>query len=254
MKSQRLFVSLAGVCTLLAASLALSSDRLAVVLAAVRTPSVDQYEDAPRTPDADDPTIWVDPRGERSLVIGTLKNAGLQVYDLRGRVVQTVPPPNRAALAVADPPVPGAMLPEAGTGPCPESESGETFGRFNNVEIVKDFPLRSGKRVRRVDLAVVTDRGCDRLRAYAIEPGRPDGPLVDVTDPGVRRVFEDRLVQPSPFQPSPGPAAGLQPNPLDAEDTAYGLALFARRDGRAHAFVSQRSRSRVAQLELVATR
>jgi 3-phytase len=227
-------------------------DDAPTVLAGARTPSVDQYEDAPRTPDVDDPAIWADSSGERSLVIGTLKDAGLQVYDVRGNVVQTVAPPNRPALAAADPPVPGATPPEPATTACPESASGETFGRFNNVEVVHDFPLREGRAIRRVDLAVVTDRGCDRVRAYAILPERTDGPLIDVTDADVPRVFPDRIVQPSPFQPIAEPVAGLQPNPLDAEDTAYGLATFVERD-RVHAFVSQRSRSRIAQLELVAT-
>jgi 3-phytase len=253
MKSS-LAAHLVGVCALLVTSLALASEDPPVVLAAARTPSVDQYDEAPRTPDADDPAIWVDPRGERSLVLGTLKEFGMQVYDVQGRLVQNVAPPNRPALAVEDPPVPGTMPPEPATDPCPESESGERFGRFNNVEILKDFPLRSERRVRRTDLAIVTDRGCDRVRAYAIDPRSPDAPLVDVTDRGVRRIFESRLVQPSPFQPSPGPAAGLQPNPLDDEDTAYGLALFTERDGRVHVFVSQANRSRIAQLELVATR
>lgn len=51
------------------------------------TPPADTFGDA-----SDDPAIWVHPRDpERSVVIGTDKNLGLYVYDLDGRVLQTVP-------------------------------------------------------------------------------------------------------------------------------------------------------------------
>jgi len=56
------------------------------------------------------------------------------VYDLRGRRVQSFTPP----------PAPG-----------PEDEP----GRFNNVDLV--LGVRIGNRVR--DLAIVTDRGRDKL-------------------------------------------------------------------------------------------
>ena len=47
------------------------------------------YEDAPATPDADDPAIWVNPRNrQRSLVIGTAKDAGILVYDMSGQLIQ----------------------------------------------------------------------------------------------------------------------------------------------------------------------
>lgn len=221
-----------------------------VIPPSAQTPVLHRYDEAPRTPDSDDPAIWVHPsRPERGLVIGVLKEAGLQVYDLRGRVVQTVLPPNRPALSAEDPAAPGAQ-PEAGTSACPESESGETFGRFNNVDIQYGFPLRgSDGRVRKVDLAVVTDRGCDRLRIYAIEPGRAGGPLFDVTARTAGRVFPERYVQPSPYQPT-GEPVGSRPNPLDDQSTAYGLGLYHDPSDRFHAFVTQRSRAVVAWLEL----
>ncbi|WNG37203.1 phytase [Archangium violaceum] len=243
-------------CVLGSASLALvlvplaSNAELPVIPPRAETPVLHRYDDAPRTPDSDDPAIWVHPsRPERGLVIGVLKEAGLQVYDLNGRVVQTVLPPNRPALSAQDPIAPGPQ-PEAGTSACPESEDGETFGRFNNVDIQYGFPLRgTDGRVRKVDLAVVTDRGCDRLRIYAIEPGRAGGPLFDVTARTAARVFPERYVQPSPFQPT-GEVVGLQPNPLDDQSTAYGLGLYRDPSDRFHAFVTQRSRSVVAWLEL----
>jgi 3-phytase len=54
---------------------------------ALETPAVATWGDA-----ADDPAIWVNPRDPaKSLVIGTDKNLGLYVYDLEGRLLQTLP-------------------------------------------------------------------------------------------------------------------------------------------------------------------
>lgn len=53
----------------------------------VETEPVDSYGDA-----ADDPAIWVDQRDpSRSVVIGTDKKLGLNVYDLKGKRLQVVP-------------------------------------------------------------------------------------------------------------------------------------------------------------------
>lgn len=105
---------------------------------------------------ADDPAIWrndADPA--RSLVIATAKEGGLRVYDLKARQVQALTAP--AGPTAADAP-----------------------GRFNNVDLVHRMRLSGGARA---DLAVTTDRGNDRLRVYRIDPGRPGGPLKDVTAP-----------------------------------------------------------------------
>jgi 3-phytase len=57
------------------------------VSATLETPPVETWGDA-----ADDPAIWVNPRNPaRSVVIGTDKNLGLYVYDLDGRLLQTLP-------------------------------------------------------------------------------------------------------------------------------------------------------------------
>src|SRR6478752_10445632 len=76
---------------------------LPIVASTVQTPSLANYDKAPRTPDTDDPAFWIPRNGGPTLVIATLKNAGLQVYDLRGRVLQTVLPPHRPAITAADP-------------------------------------------------------------------------------------------------------------------------------------------------------
>ncbi len=56
------------------------------VAPALEAPAVETWGDA-----ADDPVIWVHPRNpEKSVVIATDKNLGLYVYDLEGRVLQTL--------------------------------------------------------------------------------------------------------------------------------------------------------------------
>jgi 3-phytase len=222
-----------------------------VVPAELATDPFHQYEEAPGTPDADDIAIWIHPRAtSNSLIIGTLKDGGLVVYDLSGRVVQTMAPPNLPVVTAADPPTPVGLNPGPAQ-PCPGSESGETFGRFNNVDIAYNVALGTGRHARRADVAVVSDRGCDRLRFYRIVAGRPEGPLVDITDADVPRVHPWRITQPSPLQPS-GMPAGLHDNPVDTQDNAYGVGLWRKGD-RLYAFVSQRSRSLVGQVEIVAT-
>ncbi|MEV0193405.1 phytase [Kitasatospora purpeofusca] len=157
---------------------------------------------------ADDPAIWrnaADPG--RSLVIATAKKGGLRVYDLDAREVQSIPAP-------------------AGPG------ADDAAGRFNNVDLVQGMPLAGA----RADLAVVSDRGNDRLRIYRIDRDRAGGPLADVTDPGVRPVFSADQAE------------------VNEQRTAYGLATWTdRKSGRSYALVSQRNRTRVALVELIST-
>ena len=87
--------------------------------------------------DADDPAIYVHPNNpDQSLVISTLKDAGLAVYDLNGQTLQTISPV-----------IPGDI-------------------RYNNVDIVYDFQIGN----ERVDLAVITDRANDTLAIWKIDP------------------------------------------------------------------------------------
>ena len=75
-----------------------------VVQPVLRTAPLFNYEDAPATPDADDPAIWINRRNpKQSLIIGTAKDAGLLVYDLSGRLVQAMFPPNAPQVTAADP-------------------------------------------------------------------------------------------------------------------------------------------------------
>jgi 3-phytase len=203
------------------------------------------YDEAPATVDADDPAIWAHPeRARDSLIIGTLKEAGLVVYNLRGQVKQLIAPPNLPTILPQDPPTPAGVN-TGSPNPCPES-AGETFGRFNNVDVA--YNVKIGKR--RVDLAVVTDRGCDRLRIYSIEPDNFRGPLIDITSSEAPRLFPWRVVQPSALQPT-ALESGVQKNPLDDQDTGYGLGLW-NEGHEVYAFVSQRNRSMLQQYQLLA--
>lgn len=131
---------------------------LVEVTATAETPGVFDDE-AGGNGDADDPAIWVNHRDKsRSIVIGTAKNAGLNVYDLKGRIVQSLPAP---------------------AAPGPDDES----GRFNNVDIVHGFKLGN----RTVDLAITSDRGRDQIRSYAIDSRT--GRLSDVTSPKIPLAF-----------------------------------------------------------------
>ncbi|MEU6803605.1 phytase [Streptomyces neyagawaensis] len=156
--------------------------------------------------DADDPAIWRNPADPgRSLVVATAKEGGLRVYDLDARLVQSLPAPK------------------------PPAED-DAPGRYNNVDLVTGLRTTAG----RADVAVVSDRGNDRLRVYRIDPARPGGPLTDITDPAAAPVFSADQAE------------------INDQRTAYGLATWTdRTSGRAYALVSRRERTRLALLELV---
>ncbi|MEH1099281.1 phytase [Micromonospora sp. CPCC 205561] len=172
------------------------------VRAAVETPSL--FDDAAGgDADADDPAIWVHPTDRAgSLVVATAKNGGLRVYDLHARQRQ----------AIATPPAPGP---------------GDEAGRFNNVDLVTGFRLDR----RRVDLAVVTDRGRDQLRFYRIDPATRR--LTDVTAPDVPYAFSRDQAE------------------VNEQRTAYGLGAWTAPDGTAYAVVSRRSTPEVGLFRLV---
>ncbi|MFJ8916541.1 phytase [Amycolatopsis sp. NPDC102389] len=139
---------------------AVAADDLPGVKPTTETPAV--YDDeAGGNADADDPAIWRNPAApDRSLVVATVKEGGLRVYDLDGREVQSIPAPKA---------------------PGPD----DAPGRFNNVDLVHGMKVGSGAS----DLAVASDRGRDRLRIYRIDGGKSGAPLTDVTDPSAPAIF-----------------------------------------------------------------
>ncbi|MBI4291687.1 MAG: phytase [Betaproteobacteria bacterium] len=121
---------------------------------------LDESPAGQRLGDADDPAIWVHPdKPGRSRVIATLKSGGLEVYDMKGEVVQSI-----------------------------DSEPGKQSLRYNNVVVAYGFPF-GGNSGRKADLAVVTDRENDQFVFYNIDP--ETGTLENVTMPGLPRVFTE---------------------------------------------------------------
>lgn len=230
-----------------------SSSGASVVTGRVITANVDDYEDAPGSPDPDDPAIWLDPEGSgTAFIFGTLKEGGMLVFGVDGRVLQTVVPPQRPLVSTLDPFTPIGV--GAASEACPGSTTGEDFGRFNNVHVEYGFELTAGdEESRTIDIAVVSDRGCDNLRIYEIDPEREGGPLIDITDPGAPRLFPTRFQQPSPIQ-SPGVVSVEADNPLEDSNTAYGMTTFRLdEDEPVFAMVSQNNRGVIGQFELVDT-
>jgi 3-phytase len=117
------------------------------------------------------------------------------------------------------------------------------------VDIAYDVRLGGHSRAQRADIAVVSDRGCDRLRFYRIDPDAA-APLVDITAADAPRVFPLRYNQPSALQPS-GEVEGWSANPLDDQNTVYGLTVT--QGGRHDVFVTERERGLVRHLSIVAT-
>ncbi|WP_407292665.1 phytase [Stutzerimonas zhaodongensis] len=100
---------------------------MAVVMPLVGTDPVPSLGDA-----ADDPAIWVNPRDRsQSRVLGTDKQGGLLVYDLKGRQLQDL-----------------------------------RVGRLNNVDLRTGFNLGGAT----VDLAVASNRDHNSLHFFAIDP------------------------------------------------------------------------------------
>jgi 3-phytase len=186
---------------------------LAVPAGAADVPAVHPVAETPALFDdeaggnanGDDPAIWVHPADPaRSVVIATAKQGGLYAYDLSASRIQHVPAP--AAPGADDEP-----------------------GRFNNADVVYGFGGR--------DLAVVSDRGRDHIRFYAVDARRAAAgraPLADVTDPAVPFVFNTTQKQ------------------VNEAETAYGLASWKDATGT-YVLVSRRHTTTVALLRLKAT-
>ncbi len=180
----------------------------AQVQAVRETPPSLDYDDGERLANADDPAIWVHPDEDdqdESLIIGTLKEGGIDVYNLHGLRLQHIP-----SLLAANPDHPRQ--------------------RFNNVDLVYGFRL-GGKKV---DLAVASDRGFDRLAIYKINPNGSDAPvpLTEVTKTGLPFVF------------------AANQGEVNDELTVMGIGTARLENGQTIAFVTRNDRSEVAKFRL----
>lgn len=150
------------------------------------------------TNDADDPSFWVHPTDPaKSLVITTVKQAGIDVFRPDGSIVQTV--------AIG------------------------SSSRYNNIDVVYGVTLGGVTR----DLAVVSDRGTDKLHVFAID-GTSNKPLTEVTSNSAPLVF--------------GGTKKIR------SKTTYGLTTWRNpANGRAEVFVTQENTTNLAKLVLTDT-
>lgn len=146
------------------------------------------------TNDADDPSFWVHPTDPgKSLIITTVKQAGIDVFRPDGQLVQRVSIP--------------------------------TSSRFNNVDVLYNISVAGSPQ----DLAVVSDRGTDKIHVFRID-GTTASPLTEVTAAGVPLVF--------------GGTKKIR------SKTTYGLTAWSPAPGKGEVFVSQENTTNIAKLVL----
>ena len=125
--------------------------------------------------DADDPAVYVNATDSaKSLVVTSVKNGGLRVYDLSGNLIQTINP--------SSPDV-----------------------RYNNVDLQYGFTLGGQK----IDIAVASDRNNDKLAIFKINPAGTGGNyLENITDTSAATIFQGAPFT-APFSASATSAYGL---------------------------------------------
>jgi uncharacterized repeat protein (TIGR01451 family) len=125
--------------------------------------------------DADDPAIYVNATdSSKSLVLTSVKNGGLRIYDLAGNLLQTINPSN------------------------PDI-------RYNNIDLQYGFTLGGQK----VDIAVASDRNNDKLAIFKINPNSANGNyLENITDSNAATIFQS-LPFATPYSASTRSAYGL---------------------------------------------
>ncbi|WP_375450127.1 phytase [uncultured Devosia sp.] len=114
-------------------------------------------------------------------------------------------------------------------------------GRINNVDIVYGFTLDDGAKA---DVIVGSDRGLDIIRTWRIDPAAAE-PLSEITDPAASRAFPKRYLP---------DAAETEDNPVDDQNTVYGLAAWNDLvTGTVWVVGTQRSQPTVGVFKLTAT-
>ena len=140
--------------------LTLSADVIPTVTPTVETrPALldDDTKPFSQRADADDPAIYVNASdSSKSLVVTSVKNGGLRIYDLAGNLLQTINPSN------------------------PDI-------RYNNVDLQYGFTLGGQK----VDIAVASDRNNDKLAIFKIDANGTNGNfLTNITDTSAATIFQ----------------------------------------------------------------
>ncbi len=125
--------------------------------------------------DADDPAVYVNATDSaKSLVVTSVKNGGLRIYDLSGNLIQTINP--------SSPDV-----------------------RYNNVDLQYGFTLGGQK----IDIAVASDHNNDKLAIFKINPAGTGGNyLENITDSSAATIFQTAPFT-APFSASATSAYGL---------------------------------------------
>jgi 3-phytase/alkaline phosphatase D len=151
--------------------LTLSADLVPTVTPRLETPSL--LDNDEQDADADDPAIYLHPTDSaKSLVLTSVKNGGLRVYDLAGKELQTVNPGNI---------------------------------RYNNIDLQYGFTLGG----QEIDLAVASDRNNDKLAIFKINPNATNSNyLEDITDSNLGTIFQALPFAPE-YSPSERSAYGL---------------------------------------------
>ncbi len=166
--------------------LAIGAEILPTVAPTVETRPTLLNNDKERA-DADDPAIYVHPDdAANSFVITAVKDGGIRVYDLGGRLIQTIAPNNV---------------------------------RYNNVDVLYGFNLGC----ETVDLAIATDRRNDKVVIFRINPDGTDGTyLTDITDSSVGTLFQSAPFLP-PYSTSTRSAYGIAAysSPVTGEDYVF---------------------------------
>ena len=101
--------------------------------------------------DPDDAVVIINEQDKsESLIVGTLKKGGLDLYNLNGTLLQHISAPKR-----------------------PNNSKRNKPGRFNNVDVIHSVTNTSKV------IVIVTDRGLDQLRFYTLNA---DNLLQDITN------------------------------------------------------------------------
>jgi 3-phytase len=165
-------------------------------------------DDAGGNVDSDDPEVWIHPDDtDDSVVIGAEKQHGLSVFDLDGHRIQHIP--------AAGPPRPG-----------------DEAGRLNNLDVLYDVRIAGHDR----DIAVVSDRGLDKLHVYSIDADKAEDrepPLTEITEAGSPYLFS------------------ADQDEVNDQDTAYGIAAWKASNGTVYVLVTREHRADIGLFKLV---